>query len=207
MYLLITALLLIGPAFAQVSQQSDGQHYGGGETTITWEQSSSMETALFSSLAITEADHTETIIVPVNTEVGPLTWSSMAITEADYTETIPVPVPVSTESGPLSWSSLAITEADHTETVPVPVPASRLSTPTVYTSEVVTTTAEQQSSTLTMMSSSMTYTTSLYVPSQVNVTITSATPSVASYTGAAVAHAVRGTGAVLAGVLGVIALV
>lgn len=54
MYLLITALLLIGPAFAQVSQQSDGQHYGGGETTITWEQSSSMETALFSSLAITE---------------------------------------------------------------------------------------------------------------------------------------------------------
>lgn len=170
----VTALLLAaGVAFGQsVSEQSDGQptvasatsvasasasvgQQSDGQVTVATSHISSSasaapvsgtETALFSSLAITEASHTETIQVPVNTESGPLSFSSLAITEASHTETIPVPVPVSklsqatgpsapavttpvaptnTATGPYvpssGFTSTVITEASHTETVPIPI--------------------------------------------------------------------------------------
>jgi hypothetical protein len=168
-----TLLLAAGIAFGQsVSEQSDGQptvasatsvasasasvgQQSDGQVTVATSHISSYasaapvsgtETALFSSLAITEASHTETIQVPVNTESGPLSFSSLAITEASHTETIPVPVPVSklsqasgpsapavttpvaptnTATGPYvpssGFTSTVITEASHTETVPIPI--------------------------------------------------------------------------------------
>jgi len=163
------ATLLASSAFAQTaSQASDGQVTAAsaatqsvgvqsdGQPTVQPTSTASSvassapvsgtETALFSSLAITEASHTETIQVPVNTETGPVTFVMSVETEAGATETISVATPVSPLSTPVGptaqpvttpvaptdtatgpyvptsgFTSTVITEADHTETVPIPI--------------------------------------------------------------------------------------
>jgi hypothetical protein len=47
-------------------------------------------------------------------------FTSTVITEANHTETVPIPI-ISYATSGASFSSLATTEASHTETVPVPV--------------------------------------------------------------------------------------
>lgn len=91
-------------------------------------------------IVLSIADHTETIIVPVNTEVGPLTWSSMAITEG----LLPLHLTLQPK---IFWGHGLVVErdvtnscasADYTETIPVPVPVSTESGPLSWSSLAIT---------------------------------------------------------------------
>lgn len=78
--------------------------------------------------------------MPVNTEVGPLTWSSMAITEGEFSLRLPLH-PQRYRGGGVVVEGV-VTEscasADHTETIPVPVPLSTESGPLSWSSLAIT---------------------------------------------------------------------